>query len=234
MATAYPTITGIYTGRSIEPRHLFASGTPRYLPSFASLDGTKTRDTANTDGVNMIRAGTVLGKITSGGKYRNTIIGVTTGAISAATVTSITVPAAVATEVARLITLAAGNVALKLIGPPSAAGTVATTAITATAASGTTLTVSSVTVPAYAVGSLICPADGAEAPSQFVVSAYGLDVIALDGSSIDHTVRLLTEGDINTDNIVGYSGMDASTKTWLKTNLRSNNGGSVLTFSDDR
>jgi hypothetical protein len=51
----------------------------------------------------VLRAGLLLGKVTTGGKYRESIIGVTNGAISAGAATTVTVAAAVATEVARLL-----------------------------------------------------------------------------------------------------------------------------------
>ena len=232
MATAYPTITGVYSGRSIEPRHLFKSGTPKFHPSFASIDGTKSRDTLNSDNVALLRAGLPLGKITSGGKYAPSILGVTGVLHDTSVVTTVmTLPAATVTEIQRRIG-ASGT--FKIYGPPTAAGTVATETVTYSAiASATTLTITATSAD-FAAGSLIMPADGSEAHSQFVTDPYGLDVLDVNATAIDHPVRLLSQADINTDTIVFYSSMDASVKTGFKAALRTNNAGSVLTFSDDR
>lgn len=232
MATAYPTITGVYTGRSIEPRHLFASGTPKFLPSFAVIDGTKSRDTTNSDSVSLLRAGLVLGKITSGGKYAPSILGIT-GVLHDTSVvtTTMTLPATTVTEISRRLG-ASGT--FKIIGPPTAAGTVATETVTYSAiASATTITITATSAD-FAAGSIIAPVDGSEAPSQFVTHPYGLDVLDVAGSAVDHVQSLVTMADINTSTIVNYSSLDASVKTWLKSALRTNNAGSVLTFSDDR
>jgi len=225
-------VSAVYSGRSIAPRNLFASGTPKYLPSYAQLDGSKSRDTTNSDNVALLRAGLLLGKITSGGKYAPAVLGIT-GVLHDTSVvtTTMTLPATTVTEISRRLG-ASGT--FKIIGPPTAAGTVATETVTYSAiASATTLTITATSAD-FAAGSIIAPVDGSEAPSQFVVAPYGLDVLDVNGTAVNHTQPLLTSGDINTDMIVNYSSMDASVKTWLKAALRTNNAGSVFTFSDDR
>ena len=225
-------VSAVYSGRSIAPRNLFGSGVPKFLPSYAQLDGTKSRDTGNTDNVALLRAGLTLGKITSGGKYAPSILGVTDVLHDTSVVTTVmTLPAAVVTEISRRIG-ASGT--FKIYGPPTAAGTVATATVTYSAiASATTLTITA-TAADYAAGSLIMPNDGSEAHSQFVTEPYGLDVLDVNGAAVNHQQRLLTQADINTDMIAFYSSMDASVKTGYKAALRTNNAGSVLTFSDDR
>ncbi len=229
MPTNYPTVPAVYTARSVTPRNIFKSGTPEYLPSLATIDGTKSRDITNDD-ITVLRAGTLMGKVTTGGKFRPAIIGILGTATTAATVTSVTVTAAQATEVARLIALAGGNVALKLVGPPTAGGTVASTSITVTAASGTTLTVSSVTTPVIVVGSLIMPADGSQTIVQILPDQYGVSVTDQAGTSQDATLRLVRSGDIDVTQIVGYSSMDTSVQTYVKAAL---NAVGFFTFSDD-
>jgi hypothetical protein len=224
---------GVYNGRSIEPRNLFASGVPAYFPNvLKAVDGSKSRDTTNSDSVSLLRAGLVLGKITSGGKYAPSILGVT-GVLhdTSAVTTVLTLPATTVTEISRRLG-ASGT--LKLIGPPTAAGTVATETVTYSAiATSTTLTITATTAD-FAAGSIVAPVDGSEAPSQFVTDQYGLDVLDINGTAIDHPIDLLKSADINTDYIVNYSSLDASVKTWLKAAFRTNNPGAVLTFSDDR
>jgi hypothetical protein len=134
MPTDFRTVPGLYTGNQFVSRQVVRSLSSRdYIPSGVIIDSSLTRDVGSSP-TSVLRAGLLMGKITTGGKYRNSIIGLTNGAISAATITSITVPAAVATEVARLLAVAAGNITLRLFGPPSAAGTNAATNITVTAA----------------------------------------------------------------------------------------------------
>lgn len=225
-------VSAVYSGRSIAPRNLFASGTPKYLPSYAQLDGSKSRDTLNSDNVALLRAGLPLGKITSGGKYAPSILGLT-GVLHDTSVvtTTMTLPASTVTEISRRIG-ASGT--FTIYGPPTAAGTVATETVTYSAiASATTLTITATSAD-FAAGSLIMPADGSQNHSQFVVNQYGLDVLDVNGAAVNHQQQLLTQADINTDMIVFYSSMDASVKTGFKAALRTNNAGSVLTFSDDR
>lgn len=226
MPTDFPTVPAVYTGKSIGPRHVFLSGRPSFLPSLATIDGTKTRDTGN-DIVAHVRAGTLMGKVTSGGKWRNSVIGLVGSAYASGT--SMTVAAAVATEVARLITLAGGNVTLKVTGPPAAAGVVSATSVTCSAASGTTLTIVDPGV-AKAAGSLIGTADGSETPVQLIAQPYGVDVTDTNGTSQDATMDLVRGGDVDVSMIPFYSSMDASVKTWVKAALK---GAGMFTFSDD-
>lgn len=232
MATNFPTITGVYSGRSIEPRNIIASGVPQFFPSLKSLDGSKSRDTGNSDNVALLRGGLPLGKITSGGKYAPAVLGVSGVLHDTSVVTTVmTLPAAVVTEISRRIG-ASGT--FKIIGPPTAAGTVATETVTYSAiASATTLTITATSAD-FAAGSIIAPADGSEAPSQFVVETYGVDVLDINGTAIDHPIKLLKSADLNTDYIAFYSSFDASVKTWFKAAVRTNNPGAVFTFSDDR
>jgi hypothetical protein len=122
--------------------------------------------------------------------------------------------------VARLIA-ANGNTALKVIGPPSAAGTVAITDVTATAAtvngSSSTLTVSSVTVPAYVTDSIIAPGDGAHVPTTIVCNQTGVRVTDLDGTSKDSFANeLLLQGGVVSASVSNLPA-DASTRAWIAT-----------------
>ncbi|MDB5297045.1 MAG: hypothetical protein JWO31_3028, partial [Phycisphaerales bacterium] len=213
--TNYPSIPGVYGGRSVAPRNLFKSGTPEFLPSLASVDATKTRDPGNDDPA-VLRAGLLMGRVTAGGKYRAAVIGVTT-ADAANGATAVTVSAAQAVEVARLKALGGGgNLALKLIGPPAVGGTVATLTLTVTAVDTSTgiLTCSAVAAAAVA-GSIVAPSDGAQAPTQLLVNQYGADVTDHTGASQDVPMRLVRGGDVDVTMIVNYAGMDASVKAYV-------------------
>ena len=230
----------------------------QYFPGGGRIDGNYARDTSQATaqwevGTNaaalptnmvaadtsILQAGLLMGKITTGGKYRNSIIGAIGTAITAGTATSITVPAALAKEVARLITLAAGNVSLSLIGPPTATGTVAVTAVTCTAASGTTLTISSVSLPACTADSFICPADGSQYPITFIDELDGIRVADATGSLQCQFPRIpVAGGVVNVASIINYP-TSSSLKTWIKSMLNSagavgTGAGGRFSFSDDQ
>lgn len=246
MASNFVNKGSIRSGPSITPRNIFVAQTsanpPRYAPSLITIDGTLTRDTGSTP-TSLVRAGTLMGKVTTGGKYRNSIIGLTSAAYTSGG-TSLTVSAAVATEVARLISVAGGNVSLKVIGPPTSAGTVAVTACTCSAASGTTLTVVDLGVN-KAAGSLVTPADGSQSPlTTFDASAFGIDVADASGTSVDQGLsRFLLGADLIASQIPflttdGTTSTDASVQTYLKTFLKAggsnNTSGVAFTFDNDR
>jgi len=243
MPSAFSNVGGIRQGPSITPRNIFWNFgllPTIYAPSGIFIDGNLTRDTGHANATTLLRPGLLLGKITSTGKYRNSIIGTVSGAVSAGTVTSITVPAAVATEVARLITQAAGNVSLKIVGPPTAGGTVASTAITATAASGTSITISSATLPAYAVGSIITPADGSDTPKTvFSDGVYAIeDVTDVSNNNQDQQLqRYLIQATLYSPNLINFvaddygNTIDVAVTAYLKSKLNSN--GLSFRFSDD-
>lgn len=224
MSTDFRSIPGVATGNSLVARNIFANLTNReWNPSMIQIDGSLSRDTGSTP-VDLLRMGLLMGKITTGGKYRPTAVGVLNGAITATTYTSLTVAAAVATEVARLIAVAAGNVSMQLFGPPSAAGTNAATAFTATAASGTTITISSVSLPAYVDKSLIQLVDGSQTPIVPLADEAGIDVMDSGGTSINQFLaRYLRGADlIASQLVVGNAAMtdlDASLQTWIKQTL---------------
>jgi hypothetical protein len=241
MPTDFRTVPGLYTGNQFVSRQVVRSLSSRdYIPSGVIIDSSLTRDVGSSP-TSVLRAGLLMGKITTGGKYRNSIIGLTNGAISAATITSITVPAAVATEVARLLAVAAGNITLRLFGPPSAAGTNAATNITVTAAAGTTLTFSSAAIPAYVDKSLIQATDGSQLPLTLISDPAGIDVTAMDATTnVDQMLgRWLAGADVYSNMVIAgasdMTGLDASLQTWIKQQL--NGGGTGTrgrwTFSDE-
>lgn len=180
------------------------------------VDGAKSRDIFNADTA-YLQGGTLLGKITTGGLYRPTIVGVLGGAVSSgAGQTSVTITAASAVEIARLISVAGGNVSLKIVGPPSNGGTVAATAVTATAATGTTLTVSSVTLPAITNGSYITLADGSETPLGFLNAMFAQRVTDYSGTSVNTPVaKFCISGDIEVGGVDAFSVINADCVTYL-------------------
>jgi hypothetical protein len=119
-------VPGVRAATEFGFRQIMASGRPIYLHGGIVIDGDKARDPLNTGNVDTLRAGLLMGKITSGGLWAPSVIGVTSEAIDN-TETAVDLPAAVATELTRRVG-ASGT--FKLVGPPTAAGTVRT--VTAT------------------------------------------------------------------------------------------------------
>lgn len=231
MATNFYGMPGVYTGRTYSPRNIFVSGgseTGLYVPSFHAIDGSLSSDAANTP-VSLLRAGLIMGKITTGGKYRPSIIGLTTAAL-ATTDTSLTVDATTATEIARLQGTNS-SISLKLIGPPTSGGTVATDDLVVSAASGTTLTITA-TGTAFASGSIIAPADGSQTPVTILSDQGGIDVMDMLLNRIDQPLaRFLVGGDLLSAQIINLTGGDASTQAWIKTQLKA---AGRFTFDNDR
>lgn len=205
MSTFAQRMPGIGTTKTATPRQIFLnSDRVQYMPGGKVIDGTLSRDTGNTGDVDVLRAGLLMGRTTTGGQYRPSILGVTTAAVTAGATTSLTVGAAVATEVARLITAAAGNVSLYVTGPGAANGIVVQSAVTATAASSTTITISSVSLPNIISGAFIQPADGAEEPITFIPDQWGLKVTDENSANMDRPFPLvpLSGGVIDSSQIV--------------------------------
>jgi hypothetical protein len=238
MATDFRGVPGSYTGQQVTDRNIFVSNgrDVQYYPSSAIIDGTYSRDTGSTVST-LLRAGTLVGKDSTSLKYRPSIIGLVTAAYTSGG-TSLTVNAAVATEVARLIALNGGSaVTLNTIGPPAAAGTVAITSTTCSAASGTTLTVTSLGVN-KAAGSIIAPSGGAQLPIAPLCKRFGIDVIDTGGNLIDQPlVSFLRGADLLTamlPNVLADdfgNSADTSVTTWVKAQLKAIG---YYTFNDDR
>ncbi len=232
MATEHRTAPGVYTGTSLNHRNIFVNDDPRttnYAPSTMYIDGAKARDTGNSP-VSLLRAGLILGKVGSTNLMANSIIGLT-GVLhdTSATPTVLTLPAAVVTEIARRIGTSG---TFKIIGPPTAAGTVATETVTFSAiATSTTITITATSAD-FAAGSIIAPADGSEAPKTVLVNPYGIDVVATDGTNLKQALDLyLTGADLKATQIISLTEGDASVQTWIKTQLKA---AGRFTFDNDR
>ncbi len=127
---------GITAAITANFKALFTHRSETFIAQGRYIDGTKSRDPSNTVDVGVLQPGLVMGKITSGGLYAPSFFGVTNGAYNGST--SVTLgSAAVGTEIVRRVG-ATGTV--KLIGPPTAAGTVRTLTATYSVISGTTMT----------------------------------------------------------------------------------------------
>lgn len=227
-------LPGPQTSREFELRRVRRSAQGvRYLAGGAIINASLSRDTGNTGYVHALRPGLLMGKITATGLWRPSIIGVSTAAY-VDNDTTITVDAATATEVARLITVAGASVSLKFVGPATdaAAGAIVTTSITATAATGTTITCGDLNV-AKVSGSWIMPADGSETPLGLIDDGDPIRVTDVDGANVNQPMpRLLLAGELDSSQIINWPASTSTTriaqiKSWL--NNASNYG---FTFDD--
>ncbi len=125
---------GLRSPLTSEMRRVLSSCAPMFLPGGKFIDGTKTRDPGNSPNTDALRAGLILGKITSGGYYANSIIGTLTNAELTGS-TALEVSAASAVEIVRRIG-ATGT--LKVTGPPAASGVVRTITYTYSAVNTST------------------------------------------------------------------------------------------------
>lgn len=232
MAVLLPYVPGIPGVRDVvtaTPYIVFASTWGGFLPGGKVIDGSKSRDPGNTNDVDRLRPGVVMGKITASDKYAPSILGLSTVALTTVATTLVT-SAAVATELARRI---GSSGTFKLIGPPSAAGTVATSTVTYSAVNTSTgdITITATGV-AFVSGSIIAPTDGSETPLTFIPDGWPMAVTNANGTSIDVQYPLMpVAGVVISSKLINYPS-DSSLKTWLKQSLSTLVGGKY-TFNDN-
>jgi hypothetical protein len=222
-------LPGVGTARSATPREILAGNAQlaQYVPGLHLIDGSKSRDPLNSSDVDVLRAGLLLGKITSSGKYAPSILGTLSNAASASA-TSLTVSAATATEIVRRIGTSG---TFKLSGPPTAAGTVATQTVTFSAVNTSSGVITcSATSAAAIAGSFVHPTDGSETIVSCLANRWGVKVTDQSGASTDVLEdQLLLAGHVKTANVVNYP-TDTSLIAWVKAALRTNCP--AMTFDD--
>lgn len=210
-----------------EPRNVFIGNWEYYLPG-GKLISSNSRDSGNTGYLNVLRAGLLMGKATSGGKYLPSILGISQNAYTSGG-TTITVTAAQAVEIARRIGTS-GN--LTYVGPPSAAGTVAVISSVAFSAINTStgaITVTSLGVNLIA-GGFVCSTDGTHIPLTLTPPGCGNNVFDAWGTAIDIPFeRMPIGGTIQSDQIIFWPS-DTSLQQWICDKLSISSGGK-FTFS---
>lgn len=183
---------------------------------------SNTYDWANPTAPTIVTPGTILGKITSTGKYSNAILGITTISLTTSG-TTLTVSAAQAAAIVQRVG-SSGTGTISLVGPPTAGGTVATTAVTFSAVNTTTgaITISATSV-AYVLGSFVIASDGSGAPLALLDGQdFGVSVSQAGVRQDAQIPRLLVGGEIISKNVPGLLSGDASSIAWLKTQLNGN------------
>lgn len=207
-------LPGIGNSRTSTPREMIAGNAQfiQYIPGLKAIDGTKAADPGNTDDLGnslptVLRGGLLMGK-TSGNKYANAVLGLTTAALGGGQ-TTLTTSAAVATELARRIG-ASGT--LNLTGPPTPGGVVRTLPIAFSAVNTTT-------------GAITITADSAGAVS----GANAVEAIPVVDSTGVGTFTLTIEG--ITTGAITYSSTAATLVTNINTALNSAFGTSAIVAS---
>lgn len=206
---------------------------PRYLDGGVTINGAYSRDPTNTGYTNVLQPGKIMVKEASGGLYRPFIIGKTTAAY-VDNDTTLTVSAATATEIGRLLSVAGAALDLALIGPPTAAGTVAATAISITAvASATTVTIADLNLGKVTDSLIALRTTGYTAGSFCLIDDDDyIRVTDEQANSVNVWMpRPLIGGTIDTSQLLDWPA-DASTVTYLKGLLNSGVGGYGFTFDD--
>ncbi len=217
------------------PRELFAANRQfaQFVAGPVTIDGQLSGNPSNTPYTWVLFAGTPMGRVTATGKFANGVIGQTTTAYahSGGSNTTLQTDVATAAEIVRRIGVSG---TLKVTGPATAGGTVATQSIAYSAVNATTGAIAITAGGADAVaGSFIQPTDGSEAIVTLLCDAWGVRVAdQLGASRVDvfDGQLLAAGGTINVTTIVNYPA-DASLRAWLKAAIRVACPG--VNFSDD-
>lgn len=207
-----------------------------YMPGGVTIDGANSGDAGNTGNTDVLRPGKIMVQAASGGLYRPLIIGLTTAAYADNDLT-ITVSAATATEVARLRTVAGGNITLSLIGAATdaAAGAIVATDFSCTGASGTTLVCADLNVTKV-TGALIALATTTLAyvpgTACFVDDGTGIKCSDEDGTRINQPFpNALVGGYIDESQIIDFpSSANVTLRTYVRGLLNAANTGYGFRF----
>ena len=200
MAQQVTGLPGVRTDRTATHRKVLLTDTGGIQLTLGRIiDGSLARDSGNTGDLDVLRAGMVMGKITSGGKYAPAILGVTDSAYTSGV--TLSVSAAVAVEINRRI---GSSGTFDIAGPPTANGDANVESV---AFSAVNVSTGDITVTAlannYVSGSFIMPDDGSEDALGLIGDGYGIKVTDQDALSLDVPIRnLLIAGLIDSSQIV--------------------------------
>ena len=223
---------GVLPSYLATPREVFAANRQfaQFVAGPVTIDGTASGNPANAPYTWVLFAGTLMGRVAATGKYANGVVGQTTAAYAHGG-TTLQTDANTAAEIVRRLG-ATGT--LKLTGPATAGGTVATQAVAYSAVNPATGAITIAAAAADAVGgSFLQPADGSEAVVTILCDAWGVKVAdQLGATRVDvfDAQLLAAGGTVNTAAIVNYPA-DVSLRAWVKAAVRVACPG--VNFSDD-
>lgn len=210
MPTQFYSLPGIYTGPSLLPRNIIynqAITQTMTNPTRGIIDGTNSRDSGSNP-VSLLRAGLLMGKVTTTSKYANAILGLIALPV-AGNQTSLTVNPAVATELVRRIGTTG---TFTITGPTVTGGTVRSQTATYSAVNTTT---GVVTITALGTGA--------------VSAVNAVEAIPFVDSTGSGTFTLTIEG--ITTGAITYSATAATLYANMNTALNATFGTSAIVAS---
>lgn len=221
-----PGLPGIRTQIQTAHRRLLRQGDWTFLSGGVIIDGAESRDTGNTGNLDVLRAGVIMGRATSGGKWSPSIMGLTNAAYTSGT--SLTLTPAAAVELNRRV---GSSGTFKVTGPATANGTVTTETVTYSAVN-TTSGVVTITAAAndFISGSFVQPTDGTEYPRSFVPDGFPtLKMTDSDGTDVSSVEwpQVPIAGVIDASQLVFWPS-DTSLQSWLVARLNDGAGGQFV------
>lgn len=208
-------LPGIKTTRTATPRRILKTLDGAILyPGGRVINGSLSRDPLNTGDLDVLRAGMLMGKISSSGKYAPAVIGLLT-ANAAASATSLTVAATTVTELVRRIGATGTFI---MTGVNQNGGTVSSETVTYSAASGTTITCTAIT-NAHLAGAFIGANDESWHPLGFICDGYGIKVTDEDATALDVPFENMVIGGIIDESQIINLPTDPEQKEWLRAEL---------------
>jgi hypothetical protein len=218
---------GIGSAVTAQRRGVFRDGLFGVFPRGGYIEGSLSRDPGNSaHSVYSLRPGLLMGKITSGGYWAPSIIGVTTGAYTSGG-TSLTVSAA---QAAYLVARVGASGTFNLIGPASAAASNNTTQVTYSAVNTTTgaITISDIGANRIA-GAFVAPEDGSQTPRSFIPDGHNVLIDSVALGDVDFP-RIPVSGIVEVDQVIDWPS-DTTLRTFIRESLSSLAGGKFV-FSD--
>lgn len=218
---------GIGSAVTAQRRGVFRDGMYGLFPGGGYIEGTKSRDPGNSaHSVYSLRPGLLMGKITSGGYWAPSIIGVTTAAYTSGG-TELTVSAA---QAAYLVARVGASGTFNLIGPASAAASNNTTQVTYSAVNTTTGVITITDIGANRIaGCFVAPEDGSQTPRTLIPDGHNLLIEESSLGDVNFS-RIPVSGIVEVDNIIDWPS-DTTLKTFVRESLSSLAGGKFV-FSD--
>lgn len=234
MSTYFNGPPGVGVPRTSSYRTIFLQRSESFLAQGRYISGECSRDPGNSPDVTSLRAGLLLGRISTVvnslgvvGAYAPSIMGLTTNAEAIGS-TAIEASAAVVTE---LVRRCGASGTFKLTGPATAGGAVQTETVTYSAASGTSITVTGIS-NAYIAGSFIQPTDGSDTPLTFIPDCDGYGIYVLDANLASLSVvdfpRMPVSGIVDASQLLPVFPSDASLRSWLFARLNDVFGGQFV------
>lgn len=212
---------GIKSDRTSSPRRVLLTRNQfTLIPNGVVVNGSESRDPGNSNDVDVLRPGVVLGLRTSDSKYAPSIIGTLSQDYSSGT--TLNVSTAVATEVERRITTSG---TLRIRGPGTDSGNVntETASISSIDTSAGTITLSGALSNNYVDESFLQADDGSQTPiclvpdGDMIQDVNGLKVTDQDDANIDRDLsQPLIGGYVDASQIVNYPSDSGTLQDWLK------------------